>query len=197
MVVEPLQLCHRYLSLWALVISGLRGLRSTSPLAGGNGVRLGGRGWRKTPSFRLDLAQKTRSGAIILNNSSFFYCHRIVVFIVGQIFTEPSCEFIGASDENVPMHSLSSHCSFGSLFQTLTSGLNIFIRSMGYPKAALVRSFVRGWSISRSAGFIMKFGWGIKGAAWATVDRLSWVCCPHFFLRRDSDPHSTSRMKIR
>lgn len=142
--------------------------------------------------FSLRLGAKKRGqAAIILNNSIFLLIViGIVVFIVGQIFAEPLLRFIGASDETLP-YALDylRIVLFGSLFQTLTSGLNNFIRSMGYPKAALVRSFVGAVvNIALDWLFIMKFGWGIKGAAWATViaQFCAWVAVLTFFFRKET-----------
>jgi putative MATE family efflux protein len=59
---------------------------------------------------------------------------------------------------------------FGVLFQTTGWGLNNVIRSQGYVKTSMYSMLISGITNAVLAGlFVVVFGWGVKGAAFATL----------------------------
>jgi len=59
---------------------------------------------------------------------------------------------------------------FGVIFNTMGTGLNYFIRSDGHPRTSMFTQLIgAGINIILDPIFIFGFGWGIAGAAWATV----------------------------
>jgi putative MATE family efflux protein len=68
----------------------------------------------------------------------------------------------------------------GVVFNTMGTGLNYFIRSDGHPRTAMFTQLIGAViNIILDPIFIFGFGWGIAGAAWATIIAqfisFSWV----------------------
>ncbi len=123
--------------------------------------------------FAIRLGEKKYGqAALILNNSfSLLILMALVSLVLGEIFMEPLLRSFGASDETLPYAaSYMRIILFGAVFQTVTPGMNHFIRSLGHPKTAMFRTLI-GAVLNTFFDwlFIMKFHWGIEGAAWATV----------------------------
>jgi len=123
--------------------------------------------------FAIRLGQKKYiQASIILNNSfSLLILMAIFSFAFGEIFMTPLLRLFGASDQTLPVaESYMRIILCGAVFQTIAPGMNHFIRSMGHPKTAMFREIAGAVSnIVLDWLFIMKFHWGIEGAAWATV----------------------------
>lgn len=141
-------------------------------------------------SIRLG-AKKYRQTAIILNNSLILLL--IVAFVAlvfGQIFMEPLLRLFGASEETLPYAvSYLRILLFGAAFQTITPGMNHFIRSMGHPKTAMFRSLIgAGCNIIFDWLFILKWNLGMEGAAFATVlsQAIAGLFVLHFFIKKDT-----------
>ncbi|MDR0760694.1 MAG: MATE family efflux transporter [Treponema sp.] len=71
---------------------------------------------------------------------------------------------------------------YGGLFSAIGPGLNHFIRSDGHPRTSMVTQLIgAGINIILDPVFIFYFGWGIAGAAWATIISqfvsFIWVAC--------------------
>ena len=133
--------------------------------------------------FAIRLGEKKYGqAALILNNSfSLLILMAIVSLVLGETFMEPLLRSFGASDETLPYAATYMRIIlFGAVFQTVTPGMNHFIRSLGHPKTAMFRTLI-GAVLNTFLDwlFIMKFHWGIEGAAWATV--LS-QCVTTFFV---------------
>jgi putative MATE family efflux protein len=59
---------------------------------------------------------------------------------------------------------------YGAIFNAMGPGLNHFIRSDGHPRTSMVTQLIgAGINIVLDPIFIFGFGWGIAGAAWATI----------------------------
>jgi putative MATE family efflux protein len=59
---------------------------------------------------------------------------------------------------------------YGAIFSAMGPGLNHFIRSDGHPRTSMVTQLIgAGINIILDPIFIFSFGWGIAGAAWATI----------------------------
>ena len=95
----------------------------------------------------------------------------IVLMAVFYLFQKPFLYMFGASDATIG-YSLDymSIYLLGTLFVELASGLNPFIISQGRSRIAMI-SIVIGAvvNIALDPLFIFVFGWGVKGAAIATV----------------------------
>jgi len=142
--------------------------------------------------FAIRLGQKKYSqSALILNNSfALLVLIAVFVFVFGQIFMEPLLRSFGASNETLPYATgYMRIILFGAVFSTVTPGMNNFIRSMGHPKTAMFRTLIgAGCNVFFDWLFIMKFGWGIAGAAWATVlsQFVASLFVMSFFLQKET-----------
>jgi putative MATE family efflux protein len=78
---------------------------------------------------------------------------------------------LGASDAILPYaKSYLRIILFGVVFNTMGTGLNYFIRSDGHPRTAMFTQLIGAViNIVLDPIFIFGFGWGIAGAAWATI----------------------------
>ncbi len=123
--------------------------------------------------FAIRLGQKKYiQASIILNNSfSLLIIMAILAFTLGEVFMVPLLKLFGASEQTLPVASSYMRILLcGAVFQTIAPGMNHFIRSMGHPKTAMFREIVGAvTNIILDWIFIMKFHWGIEGAAWATI----------------------------
>ncbi|MCI8360122.1 MAG: MATE family efflux transporter [Clostridiales bacterium] len=111
----------------------------------------------------------------------------VVFTVLGLIFIDPLLQLFGADAEVLPLaREYLSVILYGTLFQTVSMGLNNFIRANGSPNIAMVTMFIgAGFNIIFDAVFILGFGWGLSGAAWATIggQALSAVWCLIYFAR--------------
>lgn len=91
--------------------------------------------------------------------------------IVCLIFLDPILRFFGASDVTLPYaHEFMSVIMLGNVVSHMYFGMNALLRAASKPKHAMCATmFTVAMNIILDAVFILWFGWGIKGAASATV----------------------------
>lgn len=91
--------------------------------------------------------------------------------IVCLIFIDPILYLFGASDNTIVYaREYMRILLYGNVFTHLYMGLNNILRATGFPnKTMRIIFFTVVVNIGLDALFIMVFGWGIEGAAWATV----------------------------
>ncbi len=83
---------------------------------------------------------------------------------------------------------------YGNVFTHLSFGMNHLMRSEGSARRAMVAMVLGALAnILLDPLFIFGFGWGIRGAAWATV--LSMMFSTWLALRHFRGPHSTLRLR--
>ncbi len=111
-------------------------------------------------------AKKVLSTALIL-----LIMGSLIYMFFGQVFLEPLLRLFGGSDEIIPFSmEYMRVILFGATFQILSMGLNHFVRADGSPKIAMYTMFLgAGTNIILDPIFIFVFGWGMFGAAFATV----------------------------
>ncbi len=98
----------------------------------------------------------------------------ILGFCFGGIATlllEPTLRFFGASDATMPYaRDFMQVILLGNPIAFTFIGLNNLMRATGYPKKAMLSSLLTVFvNIILAPIFIFHFGWGIRGAAFATV----------------------------
>ena len=142
--------------------------------------------------FAIRLGEKKYTQASIIMNHGFtlLVVMAVAAFILGETFMTPLLRLFGASDELLPYSNTYMRIVLcGALFQTITPGMNHFIRSMGHPKTAMFRVMIgAGTNVILDWLFIMKLHWGIEGAAWATVlsQLVGSIFVMQFFLKKDT-----------
>lgn len=137
-------------------------------------------------SIRLGEKRPEEAQRILGNGFVMLTLVAVTLTVAGYLFLDPILAFLGADDVVLPYARayasvvLPGYCLFG-----IGAGMNNFIRSAGHPKTAMATQFI-GAAINLALGpiFIFTLGWGIKGAAAATVCgqviSFAWVM---FFFR--------------
>lgn len=136
----------------------------------------------------IRLGQKDLKGANLILGNVLVLCI-IIAFAFGAlfyIFLDPILLFFGASESTLPYaRDFMQIILMGTPISFTMIGLNNIMRATGYPKKAMITSmFTVGANIILAPVFIFYFGWGIRGAATATVISqflgMIWILC-HFF----------------
>lgn len=136
----------------------------------------------------IRLGQKDLKGANLILGNVLVLCI-IIAFAFGAlfyIFLDPILLFFGASESTLPYaRDFMQVILIGTPISFTMIGLNNIMRATGYPKKAMITSmFTVGANIILAPVFIFYFGWGIRGAATATVISqflgMIWILC-HFF----------------
>ncbi len=113
--------------------------------------------------------------------------------IFGEVFLNPILQLFGASETVLPYAADYLRVIFlGSVFQIVSLGMNHFVRADGSPKIAMMTMFIgAGINIVLDPVFIYGFGWGMAGAAWATIlaqaVSATWVVL--YFIGKRSHHH--------
>lgn len=122
-------------------------------------------------SIRLGEKRTEEARRILGNGFVMLSLVAAALTVLGYLFLDPLLAFLGADKTILPYAKsyasvvLPGYCLFG-----IGAGMNNFIRSAGHPKTAMATQFI-GAAINLALGpvFIFALGWGIKGAAAATV----------------------------
>lgn len=122
-------------------------------------------------SIRLGEKKPEEAEKILGNIFVLLVILGIFITIAGTMFLDPLLKLLGAGDQTfVYAKKYMSVILSGSVFAMLAYGMNHSIRSDGNPKIAMMSSFVGAiTNIILDYLFIMRFGWGIKGGAYATI----------------------------
>lgn len=111
--------------------------------------------------------------------------------IFGNLFIEPLLTFLGASPDVLPYaEDYLRIILFGAVFQTVAITLNNFARADGSPRVSMFSMLIgAGFNIIFDYIFIVKLGWGMDGAAYATIGGqfLSMIWQLNYFLRGRSN----------
>lgn len=106
------------------------------------------------------------------------------------LFLDDVLRFFGASDETLPYaRDFMEVILAGTPISYMMIGLNNVMRATGYPKKAMLSSMLSvGCNVTLAPIFIFYFGWGIRGAALATLlsqfAAMIWVL--HHFIDKRS-----------
>ena len=95
----------------------------------------------------------------------------LVFMTVALLFLDPILLFFGASPDTLPYaREYMQVILAGNLFTHIYMGLNEVLRASGYPQKAMAATLTAVIvNCGLDALFIMGFGWGIRGAALATI----------------------------
>lgn len=119
------------------------------------------------------MGQKNISRATDVVNNVFVLCliHSFLFGGMTLIFLDPILTFFGATPETIPYaREFMTVILMGTPIAYVFIGLNNLMRATGYPKKAMISALISvGVNVILAPVFIFEFGWGIKGAAFATV----------------------------
>ena len=121
----------------------------------------------------IKLGQKDHEGAThVLGNVVLLNCVIGAVFMAAALaFLDPILMFFGASEETLPYaRDYMEIILAGNVFTHVYMGLNEVLRASGYPQKAMAATLMAVVvNCVLDALFIFGFGWGIRGAAIATI----------------------------
>ena len=121
----------------------------------------------------IRLGQQDKKGAEDILGNVTVLCVVNAIFYGGitLLFLDDVLRFFGASDETLPYaRDFMEVILAGAPVSYVMIGLNNIMRATGYPKKAMLSSMLSvGCNVVLAPNFIFSFGWGIQGAAFATI----------------------------
>jgi len=167
---------------------GIAGVRIGFPLMviGMAFSMLIGIGGNSLVSIRLGQKRKEEAELILGNSLICMIIIAVILTAMGLIYMEPLLRIFGASEEVMPYaKGYFRIIIYGTVFLMLEMGMNNFIRGEGNPKVAMMTMLIGAiLNTILDPIFIFVFGWGIEGAALATILSMAvsavWVM--YYFL---------------
>lgn len=122
-------------------------------------------------SIRLGQRNMEEAEKVAGNGATMLVILPLILTAVYLLFTEPILIFFGASNEVLPYARDFTHIIvLGSVFGSISMGMNNFIRADGSPRVAMMTQILGAViNVILNYFFIFKLGLGIKGSALATV----------------------------
>jgi len=122
-------------------------------------------------SIRLGQGRKEDAELIMGNAFVLLVLSAIILSTLGLTFLDPFLKFFGASAAVLPYaRDYLSIILLGAVFQSIGFGMNNFIRAEGNPTIAMMTMLIGAvLNTVFDPIFIFAFGWGIRGAAAATI----------------------------
>jgi putative MATE family efflux protein len=116
---------------------------------------------------RRDEVEKIMGNAFVL----LFFLPGVAIAVCFIFLDDIIVHVLGASEAVFPFaKTYLQIILYGAIFSAMGPGINHFIRSDGHPRTSMVTQLVGAIiNIILDPIFIFGFGWGIAGAAWATV----------------------------
>ncbi len=143
----------------------------------------------------IRLGQKDLDGATDMLSHALMLCviNSVVFGSISFIFLDDILRFFGASENTLPYaRDFMQVILLGTPITYVMIGLNNVMRATGYPKKAMLTSMVTVVAnIVLAPIFIFHFGWGIRGAAFATLlsQLIGMVWVISHFTKEDSFVH--------
>jgi putative MATE family efflux protein len=122
-------------------------------------------------SIRLGQGRKDEAELILGHAVVLLFCVSIVLTVVGQAFLDRLLRLFGASETVLPYaRDYLRIISMGTVLPVVGFGLNAVIRGEGSPRIAMFTLLI-GVVLNAilASTFVFGFGWGMRGAALATV----------------------------
>ncbi|MBD3948322.1 MATE family efflux transporter [Tuanshanicoccus lijuaniae] len=145
--------------------------------------------------FSIRLGQTKEEEATHALNTAFLMAlsSGITFMVLGHLFLNIILTWFGASETILPFSAAYMRVIFfGSLFQIVSMTMNNFLRADGQPRLAMLTMFFgAGTNILLDPIFIYVLGWGMAGAAWATIlsqfISMSWTL--YYFFNQNNTHH--------
>lgn len=147
-------------------------------------------------SIRLGQGQKDEAEGVLANAFTLLVLAALVTMGLMWVFLEPLLTLFGASPSLLSDAAAYQRIIIlGIPMQVLGFGLNNFIRAEGNPRMAMVTMLIGAVAnIILDALFILGFGWGVQGAALATIlaQALAGIVVIGYFV----SGHATLRLRL-
>jgi putative MATE family efflux protein len=96
-----------------------------------------------------------------------------VLMMIGLVFIEPLLSLMGAEDGSLSLDYARRYFRiilFGATFSLVGFGFSHCTRAQGFPTITMISMFIgAGMNMILDPIFIINLGWGVEGAAWATI----------------------------
>jgi len=136
-------------------------------------------------SIRLGEGRRDEVEKIMGNAFTLLFIIPAILIIISFIFLDDIIIMLGASETVFPYAKTYARIIlYGAIFSAVGPGINHFIRSDGHPRTSMSTQLIgAGLNIILDPIFIFVFGWGIAGAAWATIvsQFVSFVWVMYYF----------------
>ena len=141
-----------------------------------------------------------RAQKILGNSCCMLITSAVILTVTGYLLCKPILYMLGASDVSYGYAAdyLRVYLA-GTAFSMLTTGLNSYISAQGFPKTGMFTTVIgAAMNTALDPLFIFAFGFGISGAAAATVisQAVSTVWILHFLIRKAPIPLRRSFVRI-
>jgi putative MATE family efflux protein len=97
----------------------------------------------------------------------------IIITVAGLIFMEPLLSLLGAQEGSVSLEYARRYFRiilYGTIFSQVGFGFSHCTRAQGFPTVTMISMILgAGLNMILDPIFIFGFGWGVEGAAWATI----------------------------
>lgn len=147
-------------------------------------------------SIRLGQNRKDEAEHIMGNAAILLLGISLSLSALGVIFLDPLLKIFGASPDVFPYaRDYLRIILWGAVFQAIGFGMNNFIRAEGNPNIAMLTMLIGAvLNTILDPLFIFGFGWGVKGAAWATI--LSQAAAAAWVLHHFLSGRSSLRLRL-
>lgn len=150
-------------------------------------------------SIFLGQGNKERATDVLYSVLTLCLIHSVVFGGLSLLFLDPILRFFGATDATIPYaREFMEVILYGTPIGFVFIGLNNVMRATGYPRNAMISALLSVVvNVVLAPIFIFKLGWGIRGAAWATVAGQTVACVwvVWHFCRRSSFVHFQREQK--
>lgn len=122
-------------------------------------------------NLAMGRGEKKLAPAYVGNSAAMLVLCGLTLCVITQLFLTPLLRFFGSPDEVLPYaQTYVRITSLGFPFLLLTTGGGHLIRADGNPRMTMICN-LSGAVINTvlDALFVLGFGWGMAGAAWATI----------------------------
>ena len=148
-------------------------------------------------SMRLGQGRK-EDAENALNHCFFLLCAAgIILMIAGLVFLKPLMSLMGAEPGDLSLDYAERYFRiilFGSVFFLVGFGFSHCTRAQGFPTVTMIAMIVgAGMNMILDPVFIIAFGWGVEGAAWATI--ISQLAVAIFVLAFSSGKKAVIRLR--
>lgn len=132
-------------------------------------------------SILLGRKQKDEAKKTFGNSITATIVLSLILTGFGLLFTDPLLRLFGASEDTLGYaRDYMTVMAVGGVFQSIAFALNNFLRAQGAPMVAMATLLIGALiNFILDPIFILGFGWGVPGAAWATIISMAvssvWV----------------------
>lgn len=126
-------------------------------------------------SIFLGRREHDQAENVLGNAFTLTFVLSIVTMIPTLVYMEEMLILFGGSELTIPYAKDYLYISIpGNLLASLSFGFNAIMRATGFPRKAMIYMVTGGvLNVFFDWLFIFQFGWGIQGAAWATIIAMS------------------------